>query len=89
MMLSMAIQIALGLIYFGSAAAFNAFSGVGVICLTVSYAVPIAVSLFGGRSHLKGAPFNMGALGIFCNVVALGMYKICCAMTLFTPNETL
>ena len=31
MMLSMVVQIALGLIYFGAAAAFNAFSGVGVI----------------------------------------------------------
>jgi amino acid transporter len=74
MMLSMVVQIILGVIYFGSAAAFNAFSGVGVICLTTSYAVPIAVSLFGGRSHLKNAPFNMGVLGVVCNVVALGMY---------------
>jgi amino acid transporter len=29
--------IVLGLIYFGSATAFNAFSGVGVICLGLSY----------------------------------------------------
>lgn len=33
MMLSMAVQIILGVIYFGSVAAFNAFSGVGVIFL--------------------------------------------------------
>lgn len=37
MMLSMVVQILLGLIYFGSSAAFNAFSGVGVISLTLSY----------------------------------------------------
>uniref|UniRef100_L2FWZ7 Amino acid permease n=1 Tax=Colletotrichum fructicola (strain Nara gc5) TaxID=1213859 RepID=L2FWZ7_COLFN len=50
MMLSMAVQIILGVIYFGSSAAFNAFSGVGVICLTASYAVPswslLAMPLF-------------------------------------------
>lgn len=72
MMLSMVIQIALGAIYFGSTAAFNAFSGVGVICLTVSYAVPIACSLFTGRRHLEGCRFNFGIIGLICNVVAIG-----------------
>jgi len=73
MMLSMAVQLALGLIYFGSTAAYNAFSGVGVICLTLSYACPIAVSLIGGRKQVKEGSFHLGALGVFCNVVALGM----------------
>jgi amino acid transporter len=45
MMLSMVVQLLLGLIYFGSTAAFNAFSGVGVITLTLSYAVPIVASV--------------------------------------------
>ena len=71
MMLSMAVQIILGILYFGSSAAFNAFSGVGVICLTVSYAVPIAVSLFRGRTHIKDGKFDMGMLGLVSNVVAL------------------
>ncbi|KAK2629810.1 hypothetical protein QTJ16_000630 [Diplocarpon rosae] len=71
MMLSMAIQILLGVLYFGSSAAFNAFSGVGVICLTISYAVPIAVSLIGGRSHIKLGKFDMGTLGLLSNIVAL------------------
>ena len=75
MMLSMAIQIILGIIYFGSPAAFNAFSGVGVICLTTSYAVPIAVSLIGGRKHIKNGNFDMGMLGLVCNIVALGMFS--------------
>ncbi|KAJ5163014.1 uncharacterized protein N7500_004844 [Penicillium coprophilum] len=47
MMLGMVVQILLGLIYFGSNTAFNAFTGVGVITLTVSYACPIIVSLAG------------------------------------------
>jgi len=71
MMLSMAVQIILGVIYFGSTAAFNAFSGVGVICLTLSYAVPIAVSLIGGRTHVKLGEFYFGAIGLVANVVAL------------------
>jgi amino acid transporter len=73
MMLSMVVQIILGVIYFGSSAAFNAFSGVGVICLTLSYAVPIAVSLIGGRTHVKQGEFYFGAIGLVANVVALGM----------------
>lgn len=72
MMLGMVIQLALGLIYFGAAAAFNAFSGVGVICLTLSYAAPIFVSLLNGRKEVKEGQFHLGPLGVFCNVVALG-----------------
>jgi len=71
MMLSLAVQIILGVIYFGSSTAFNAFSGVGVICLTLSYAAPIAVSMLEGRGHVKGGKFHLGKLGWFCNVVAL------------------
>lgn len=80
MMLSMAVQLALGLIYFGSETAFNAFSSSGVIFLTVSYAVPIAISLASGRKHVNarqeggGASFNLGWFGVVCNVVALCMY---------------
>ncbi|KAK3303907.1 amino acid/polyamine transporter I [Chaetomium strumarium] len=71
MMLSMAIQIVLGVIYFGSYTAFNAFSGVGVISLTVSYAAPIAVSMLEGRSQVRGAKFSLGKFGWVANSVAL------------------
>lgn len=71
MILSMAVQILLGLIYFGSDAAFNAFSGVGVIFLTLSYTAPILISLLTGRKHLKKAEYNWGWIGILCNVVAI------------------
>lgn len=73
MMLSMGVQILLGLIYFGSAAAFNAFSGSGVIFLTISYVMPIIVSLIGGRTHLKEGSWDFGKLGAFCNVVTIGI----------------
>jgi amino acid transporter len=74
MMLTMVVEILLGCIYFGSTAAYNAFSGVGVIFLTVSYAIPILASLLGGRKHIKGAPFDRGVFGLICNVVALGEF---------------
>ncbi|KAF3936968.1 hypothetical protein ABW19_dt0208270 [Dactylella cylindrospora] len=71
MMLAMTVEILLGLIYFGSTAAFNAFSGAGVIFLTVSYCVPISVSLFGGRKHLKAGVYDFGYFGAACNVIAI------------------
>ncbi|KAG9698444.1 amino acid transporter, partial [Aureobasidium melanogenum] len=86
MLLSMIVQILLGVIYFGSVAAYNAFSGVGVICLTVSYAMPIATSLFTGRKHVEGAPFALGPLGLFCNIVALAWS--CLAVPLFCMPTT-
>lgn len=85
MMLSMVIQLLLGLIYFGAPAAFNAFSGVGVICLTTSYAVPIAVSLLGGRKHIKHGQFDMRIVGAISNVVALGKH-ISTACSLLLAN---
>ncbi|CAG8190921.1 unnamed protein product [Penicillium olsonii] len=71
--LSMATQIALGSIYFGSETAFNAFSSAGVIFSTVSYAIPIAASLFGGRTDVKQGKFSLGRFGMFCNIVSLCM----------------
>ncbi|KAF2259323.1 amino acid transporter [Lojkania enalia] len=71
MMLTMVIEILLGLIYFGSTAAFNAFSGVGVICLTLSYASPIAMSLLEGRKKVSRGSFYLGPVGVVCNIVAI------------------
>lgn len=73
MMLSMVVQIVLGLINFGSAVAFNAFSGVGVICLTASYATPIAINMLTRRAKVADAPFRLGKFGYFANFVAVGM----------------
>jgi amino acid transporter len=76
MMLGMVIELLIGLIYFGSSAAYNAFSGVGVILLTLSYACPIAVSLLlRRREDIKHGSFDLGALGFFCNIVALGTFS--------------
>jgi amino acid transporter len=83
MLLSMGIQIALGLIYFGSTAAFNAFSGVGVICLTLSYATPIAVSMWEGRKKVRTGRFFLGKFGWFANIVAVGVYSVCSIALLY------
>ncbi|KUI61092.1 Polyamine transporter TPO5 [Cytospora mali] len=87
MMLSMVVQIALGLLYFGSSAAFNAFSGVGVICLTTSYAMPITVSLLNKRENIKDASFHLGSLGVFCNYVAIAWSLL--AIPLFCMPTTI
>lgn len=81
MMLSMIVQLLLAFIYFGSTAAFNAFSGVGVITLTLSYAVPILASVMDGRKQIKEGSFYLGALGVFANWVAISKasQQICIA----------
>ncbi|KAI1505913.1 amino acid/polyamine transporter I [Biscogniauxia marginata] len=71
MMLSMVVQIILGLIYFGSSTAFSAFSGVGVIALTTAYVTPIIVSMIEGRKTVRTGSFQLGALGWFCNIVSV------------------
>ncbi|ROV90090.1 hypothetical protein VMCG_09759 [Cytospora schulzeri] len=87
MMLSMVVQIALGALYFGSTAAFNAFSGVGVICLTTSYGMPIAVSLLNKRDAIKDASFHLGALGVFCNYISIAWSLL--AIPLFCMPTTI
>ncbi|KAH8204907.1 hypothetical protein TruAng_000946 [Truncatella angustata] len=71
MMIGMIIEIMFGALYFGSSAAYNAFSGVGVICLNAAYATPVVMSLLGGRKTVSTAPFQLGGLGYLCNIVAV------------------
>jgi amino acid transporter len=85
MMLSKATQIFLDCIYFGSETAFNAFSSAGVIFLTVSYAIPIAASLFGGRKDIKKGKFSLGKLGVFCNIVSLCMLPLLKPLLILSP----
>lgn len=76
MMLSMVIQLLLGLIYFGSTAAFNAFSGVGVLTLNGAYATPILMNVYTQRRQVKGATFSLGRFGYFANIVAIGKHPL-------------
>jgi amino acid transporter len=71
LLFSTVIQGLLGLIYLGSSAAFNAFTGVATICLSASYALPVFILLFRGRHLVDGAPFHLGKLGYVINVITI------------------
>lgn len=59
-LLSAAIDCLLGLIYFGSSAAFNSFTGVATICLSTSYGLPILISMLRGRRAVRDSSFSLG-----------------------------
>ncbi|TVY21443.1 Amino-acid permease [Lachnellula arida] len=71
LVLSTIVDCILGCIYFGSTSAFNAFTGVATICLSVSYGIPILVSLIRGREAVKHASFSLGKFGFFINVCTI------------------
>ncbi|KOS21202.1 Polyamine transporter TPO5 [Escovopsis weberi] len=70
--LSTLIDCLLGLIYLGSPAAFNSFTGVATICLSSSYAVPVLVNLLRRRATVRRSPFPLGTvLGYLLNGVCV------------------
>lgn len=71
LVLSTIVDCVLGCIYFGSTSAFNAFTGVATICLSVSYGIPILVSLIRGREAVKYSSFSLGKFGFFINVCTI------------------
>jgi amino acid permease (GABA permease) len=79
--LSTAVDCLLGLIYFGSTAAFNSFTGVATICLSTSYGLPILISVIRGRKAVKNSTFSLGKFGYAINIATLCW--ICLAVVLF------
>ena len=71
LVLSTVVDCLLGLIYFGSTAAFNSFTGVATICLSTSYGLPILVSVMQGRKHVKHASYSLGKFGMAINITTL------------------
>lgn len=69
--LSAIVDCLLGLIYFGSTAAFSSFTGVATICLCTSYGLPILVSVLRGRKHVQHASFSLGKIGFITNITTL------------------
>lgn len=67
------VQMLLGLINLGSSSAFTAFVSVGVMALSISYAIPIGLSLlWNRRKEVSHARWNCGSMiGTTVNVVAL------------------
>lgn len=70
-LLSALIDCALGLIYFGSSAAFNSFTGVATICLSTSYGLPIFINMLRGRQAVKHSGFSLGRFGYAINLVTV------------------
>ncbi|KAF5375626.1 hypothetical protein D9757_008525 [Collybiopsis confluens] len=88
LLLSLVIQALLGLIGLGSTTAFNSFVGIGIICLTASYAMPLAISLGNGRQDVLDAPFKLGKWGPLLNMLAVlwvSLQVVLLSMPLTTP----
>jgi amino acid transporter len=82
LLLSTFIQGLLGLIYLGSSAAFNAFTGVATICLSASYGLPVFILLIQKRRLVDGAPFHLGKFGYVINIITV--IWIILAIVIFT-----
>nr|POE84621.1 amino-acid permease bat1 [Quercus suber] len=65
------VDCLLGLIYFGSTAAFNSFTGVATICLSCGYGLPILVSVLRGRKMVQQSSFSLGRFGFAINIICL------------------
>ena len=65
------------ILYFVSDTVLTAILSVSTICLTISYAIPIAVLLAVGRDKLVPGPYQLGRFGYTANIVSL----IYCALT--------
>jgi len=81
LVLSTAVDMLLGLIYFGSSAAFNSFTGVATICLSTSYAMPILISVVRRREAVRNSSFSLGKFGLAINIFTLCW--VCLAVVLF------
>lgn len=79
--LSTLVDCLLGLIYFGSTAAFNSFTGVATICLSTSYGLPILISVVRGRKAVRHSSFSLGRFGYAINLTTIAW--ICLAVALF------
>ncbi|XAO21902.1 hypothetical protein I312_100658 [Cryptococcus bacillisporus CA1280] len=71
LILSTIVCALLGLIYLGSTAAFNAFTGVATICLGCSYAFPVFCSLLRRREAVRNASFSLGKFGYVINIITV------------------
>ncbi|EAU39076.1 hypothetical protein ATEG_00430 [Aspergillus terreus NIH2624] len=69
--LSTVVDCLLGLIYFGSTAAFNSFTGVATICLSTSYGVPIFINVLRRRQAVRESSFSLGRFGYAINILTV------------------
>lgn len=85
---SFAAVVLIGLIELGSATALNAILGSGVICIYISYIIPIACLLLGKRRQLHGKRFfSLGRAGWATNIIALGWMSMESVWLLFPSYQ--
>jgi len=71
LVLSAVVNCLLGLIYFGSPAAFTSFTGVATINLSCAYGGPILVSMIRGRKLVKNSSYSLGRFGFLINGICI------------------
>lgn len=71
LILSVTVVGLLGLIYFGSSAAFNAFTGATAICLSAAFISPVIISVIQRRKHVQQSPYSLGRYGYFINIISI------------------
>lgn len=94
LVLSTVVDCLLGLIYFGSTAAFNSFTGVATICLSTSYGLPILISLLRGRTAVRNSSFSLGRFGFAINIlticwISLAIVLFCMPVALPVEPQTM
>lgn len=89
--LNLIVQMALVLIYLGSASAYNALAGSAVIAFGIAYLIPVVCSLASKRKIISLAPFGSAFWGPIANVgmvawVSLATVIFCMVRP---PNHTI
>ncbi|KAL2418211.1 Polyamine transporter TPO5 [Exophiala dermatitidis] len=86
LLLSVGVIGVMGLIYLGSSAAFNAFTGATTICLSACFVAPVLISLIQRRQHLEHSLYPLGRFGYLFNIISVAWVAF--AIVLFCmPNS--
>jgi amino acid transporter len=94
LVLSSTVICLMGLIYFGSAAAFNAFTGATSICLSACFGAPVLISLLRGRKLVQHSPYSLGRWGFWINLtsvvwILVAFVLFCMPSSLPTTGKTM
>ena len=78
-----------GLIYIGSATAFNSFVATAILSLNITYTIPQFIALVRGRAKvLPKRQFDLGVFGAVCNAFAtlwVSLYAVLFCFPIFLP----
>ncbi|KAI4232358.1 MAG: hypothetical protein LQ349_005065 [Xanthoria aureola] len=74
-----------GCLYLGSYTAFNSMITACIVCLYISYSIPVICLLLRGRNNIPHGPFWMGPIGLVSNIVLLLWTSFTLIMYSFPP----